>query len=748
MIIFLIVIFVLSFLSFSTIISKPLYNDDGFFLFYAKFYDRKFKLFNFSDPQYDSNNFSFGGLDHIFYIFAKLFGGKSDRFFKIIQVIWLSLIFTSMSYYILLITQNYFSAIVAFFFAIIVGLHPKHNFHILLGETYYLLQFFIINILLIYYTQTSNEYFIFLCGILAAWMMLSKIVALPIVGYYLIIIFVLGGIKNSVIYAAGVILLFSIANIYIIFKSSWYGMVYYNMSYWGPLIEKFKIVFKSHEELEENSYVSRMQKSSNPDIKNLKKTNFFLLFEHFGSILLLGGLALIYGIIELDWIILMHLGNFLIFLLILKIQNFYFITKLNAMLFPLIISVTLMLDKVMLNSNSIKINIFIVAILVLTHYKLIIEASFQFAKGNRSRILGFNYFGLILSLSKAIGQFINERTTNKNERMIVWGNLPNIYFYSDLPPVLTSSLFMYPARIPLLDNTKRTLFSYCKFQVPKWYVGANYFINDNWTVKDFSENTGIPYKHIKTFSIRNSSNVIRHVCGKNYELPVFERDDKLYKEILIRKIITENQTEKEECFQFYKSRFEFWNKYYCPKMGVKFPVYEKLKNQDLKDYYQEKLKRLYPKDKILFEISETIGSSLDEKIKFVSKSTVISKNTILKNVILACLFKLSGNFEQAKDVLVETLKIDDSIYFAHLDYGEIVFNLGDLETAFASFVKAIEINELSEEGFNNIGVVYININNFKEAEKYFKRAIQLNPDFKEAKENLTFLMEKQMNIKK
>ena len=96
MIILLTVIFVLSFLSFSTIISKPLYNDDGSFLFYAKFYDRKFKLFNFSDPQYDSNNFRFGGLSHIFYIFAKLFGGKSDKFFKIIQVIWLSLIITSM----------------------------------------------------------------------------------------------------------------------------------------------------------------------------------------------------------------------------------------------------------------------------------------------------------------------------------------------------------------------------------------------------------------------------------------------------------------------------------------------------------------------------------------------------------------------------------------------------------------------------------------------------------------------------
>jgi len=742
MIIFLILTFILSFLCFSTILFKPLYNDDGTFLFYAKFYNRGFKLYNFADPQKDFSGFGIGGMEHIFYILAKIFKGKSVRFFKTIQIVWLSLIITTVSYYIILVTQNYFSATIAFLFTLLVALHPKHNFHILLGETYYLLQFFIINILLFYYIQTSNEYLILISGILAAWMMLSKIVALPIVGYYVIIIFILGGIKSSGIYLTGIILSFLVANIYILFKSSWYGMIYYNRGYWIQLTIKLKIIFKKHAEIEDDSYVARMHNESDSSIKNLKKTNLKLLFEHFGSYFLLSVLALIYGLIARDWLLLMHLGNFVIFYLIVKIQGFYFITKLNSMLFPVIVSTTLMLDKILLDSNSIKNSIFIIAIILFTHYKLIIDGSLQFKKENRHNILGFKYFGYVLVLSKQVGLFINKKTKNKNEKMIVWGNLPNIYFYADLAPISSSSFFMYPAKMPLYDRTKKNIFTFCKYQAPKWYVGANYFINDNWTIKDFSENTGIPYKHIKTFSIKNSVNMIKHKCGKNYDLPIFERDDRLYQHILIRRIMTESQAEMEEYFQYHKSSYEYWNRYNRFKKNIKYPIYEKIKNQSLKDYYQEKIKNLYPDNEFLISITETIGLSLDEKIDLVNKNSIISKNVIMKNVILSYLFKESGNIEQAKQNLEETLIIDKSIYFAHLDYGEIVFSLGDFESAFDSFSKAIKINELCEEAFNNIGVVFINLGKLKEAERFFNKAIQLKQDFIEAKANLAFVMKK------
>lgn len=75
-------------------------------------------------------------------------------------------------------------------------------------------------------------------------------------------------------------------------------------------------------------------------------------------------------------------------------------------------------------------------------------------------------------------------------------------------------------------------------------------------------------------------------------------------------------------------------------------------------------------------------------------------------------------------------------------------SVGDSQRALSFYQKAVEIDPLYVEAYNDIGVIYEEQGRLQEAEKFYQRALEIDPNFIPAYTNLAFLYEKTGDIKK
>lgn len=96
----------------------------------------------------------------------------------------------------------------------------------------------------------------------------------------------------------------------------------------------------------------------------------------------------------------------------------------------------------------------------------------------------------------------------------------------------------------------------------------------------------------------------------------------------------------------------------------------------------------------------------------------------------------AGDLASAKEQLLLSLTLAPNFYKSHGSMGIIAMTEGDIQTAIASFEKAVEIKANDPTILNNLGLCYLLSKEMEKAERTFDKALSIAP------KNTTFLLNK------
>ena len=103
---------------------------------------------------------------------------------------------------------------------------------------------------------------------------------------------------------------------------------------------------------------------------------------------------------------------------------------------------------------------------------------------------------------------------------------------------------------------------------------------------------------------------------------------------------------------------------------------------------------------------------------------------------LGLIFLSEGNNKEAKKFFKKAIQINPNLINVLYNLGLVLQKMGDNEEAKKYYKKLIAINSSIPEAYNNLGVVQSNLGEFKEAINNYDLAIKNNKNFSNAKENL------------
>ena len=86
----------------------------------------------------------------------------------------------------------------------------------------------------------------------------------------------------------------------------------------------------------------------------------------------------------------------------------------------------------------------------------------------------------------------------------------------------------------------------------------------------------------------------------------------------------------------------------------------------------------------------------------------------------------TGKLNEAREALINAIKIDPKDYKALINLGLIFFKLGQFEKSISTFKKVLELNRDNFSAFVNLGAVYQKKNDLKNAEINYLEAIKIN----------------------
>ncbi|RPA66890.1 hypothetical protein EF405_19090 [Cyclobacteriaceae bacterium YHN15] len=110
-------------------------------------------------------------------------------------------------------------------------------------------------------------------------------------------------------------------------------------------------------------------------------------------------------------------------------------------------------------------------------------------------------------------------------------------------------------------------------------------------------------------------------------------------------------------------------------------------------------------------------------------------------------FEETGQYDQAVDLLIESLRYDPKNKWALLLMGNIyVRRYNDLETAYTYFEKVMEVDPKNHIVLANIGGVFLKAGKNNLAERFFKKALESNPNFPNALHGLGILFHQDGNL--
>lgn len=100
-----------------------------------------------------------------------------------------------------------------------------------------------------------------------------------------------------------------------------------------------------------------------------------------------------------------------------------------------------------------------------------------------------------------------------------------------------------------------------------------------------------------------------------------------------------------------------------------------------------------------------------------------------------------GHFGEAEKCLLRAQEINPDSPSVHNLMSFLAYQKKEFKGAVRSFKKALQINPLYAEGWNNLGAAYLALSRFSDAKSAFEKAVGLNPNLEDALENLSWISE-------
>ena len=107
---------------------------------------------------------------------------------------------------------------------------------------------------------------------------------------------------------------------------------------------------------------------------------------------------------------------------------------------------------------------------------------------------------------------------------------------------------------------------------------------------------------------------------------------------------------------------------------------------------------------------------------------------------LAVIYIREGNLDAAEGLLIQALKIDDSLNVERFNLAEIYIRRGDLSTAKNLLLQNLDYAMGDPYTYHRLGLIYFTQKNLEEAEKFFRKAISMKNDYLEPRLGLISLL--------
>lgn len=188
--------------------------------------------------------------------------------------------------------------------------------------------------------------------------------------------------------------------------------------------------------------------------------------------------------------------------------------------------------------------------------------------------------------------------------------------------------------------------------------------------------------------------------------------------------------------------------YVCSKLGALY-----LQSGSVKTgikFLKQGLKSNLADPPVLFELYYSLGNAYNRKLDYERAKKQYQKAIeqpilpILKigayNNLGSLLLNL-GNLPEARQALLQTIKLDSNFALGYYNLGMVLKSMGQTDKAIAAYQKAIELNPNYAPAYQNLGVVFYKTGYMKESIETFQRAIALyeqqNPQLaRELRQNL------------
>ena len=136
------------------------------------------------------------------------------------------------------------------------------------------------------------------------------------------------------------------------------------------------------------------------------------------------------------------------------------------------------------------------------------------------------------------------------------------------------------------------------------------------------------------------------------------------------------------------------------------------------------------------------GSTPFARSNFMSNDKKLSIKTIFN---LAIENQKKNNFQEAKNLYDEILKINPTLHEVYNNLGLIFFIEGKNEKAKHNYKKAIDIKPNFINAHQNLGSLFQKLGDNQEAKKCFKKVIEIDPKLVNAQYNLGLVLQKMGN---
>lgn len=320
--------------------------------------------------------------------------------------------------------------------------------------------------------------------------------------------------------------------------------------------------------------------------------------------------------------------------------------------------------------------------------------------------------GALFRMSEEIGHYIREQS-KPSDKLLVWGDHPTIYLHAEREAFHPDYLFLY-THVKFIHDPRelRRFLDIMRGSPPEWVVFYQYKYPDGWNMERLQQETGIPYRLVTRFQLKDWRGVaIRLAGGIGMEFPLYRRDDDRFRDILIERAamalakldIGGYRGQLENIFRIFPEDEE-------ARIRISALDHQDATPQGLRVYLEAQLAQGGP----------SMSSSLALRM-------------------LGDLDKAEGQLEKAASrygMAVKELPHDFRIYNG---LAEIAFSRGDLEEAVKRLEQAYRLNPYSAEILNNLGVIFASRGDHQKARASYERALKILPGYEDAVQNLAQL---------